>query len=72
MSSAAEGNGVSTLWAFRGTEYLVSSSARDNILEVEVEETLSMEQWKGRFEAKRKIISLSYLPSIGCSILSSN
>ena len=45
---------VSASWVFREAEYVVSCSVRDDVLEVEVEETVSTNQWKGRFEAKRK------------------
>lgn len=52
--TTTEKSRVSAIWLFRSTEYLVSSSVRDNVLEVQVEETLSTDQWRGRFEAKRK------------------
>ena len=52
--STIERSRVSAVWLFRSAEYLVSSSVRDSALEVQVEETLSTDQWRGRFEAKRK------------------
>lgn len=45
---------VSASWVFRDTEYLVSCSITEKNLEVMVEEPLTTNQWKGRFEAKRK------------------
>lgn len=54
MSAPLEGQQVSASWVFRDTEYLVSCSITEDALEAVVEETLTTNQWKGRFEAKRK------------------
>ena len=45
---------VSASWMLRDTEYVVSCCVSGNVLEVQVEEALTTDQWRGRFEAKRK------------------
>lgn len=55
--SVLEGRRVSARWVFRDTEYQVTYYISDDVLEVMVEETISTNQWKGRFEAKRNALS---------------
>lgn len=61
MSTLLERREVSASWMFRGTEYLVSCSITEKALEVMVEEPLTTNQWKGRFEAKRKACTYKYI-----------
>ena len=55
---------VSSSWVFKDKEYVVACSVSNDVLEVMVEETISTDQWKGRFEAKRIEVLTSSVFSI--------
>ncbi|XP_072130628.1 centrosomal protein CCDC61 isoform X2 [Mobula birostris] len=51
MSCRMEGGPVQANYVFRGIEYIITMMVTGDVLEVQVEDRLTSEQWRGEFEA---------------------
>ncbi|XP_072920000.1 centrosomal protein CCDC61 isoform X1 [Hemitrygon akajei] len=51
MSCTLEGGPVQANYVFRGIEYIITMMVTGDVLEVQVEDRLTSEQWRGEFEA---------------------
>ncbi|XP_051900105.1 centrosomal protein CCDC61 isoform X2 [Pristis pectinata] len=51
MSCTTEGGPIQANYVFRGIEYIITMTVTGDVLEVQVEDRLTSEQWRGEFEA---------------------